>query len=63
MASARASTRPRLVSRTRPIFPRTASPTVGNTCSIMPSMLPEHVFAVNHVHNIELVFDSGQPRC
>ena len=27
------------------------------------SILPEHLFAVNHVHNIELVFASGQPRC
>lgn len=28
-----------------------------------PSILPEHLFAVNLVHNIELVFASGQPRC
>jgi hypothetical protein len=27
------------------------------------SILPEHLFAVNHIHNIELVFASGQPRC
>jgi hypothetical protein len=27
------------------------------------SILPEHVFVVNLVHNIELVFASGQSRC
>jgi hypothetical protein len=27
------------------------------------SILPEHVFAVNSIHHIELVFASGQPRC
>jgi hypothetical protein len=27
------------------------------------SILPEHLFAVNFIHNIELVFASGQPRC
>jgi len=26
-------------------------------------ILPEHLFAVNLVHNIELVFASRQPRC
>jgi hypothetical protein len=26
-------------------------------------ILPEHVFAVNLAHNIELVFASGQSRC
>jgi hypothetical protein len=27
------------------------------------SILPEHLFAVNLVHNIELVFASGRSRC
>jgi hypothetical protein len=27
------------------------------------SILPEHMFAVNLVHNIELVFASSQSRC
>jgi hypothetical protein len=29
----------------------------------MLSILPEHLFAVNLVNNIELVFASSQPRC
>jgi hypothetical protein len=27
------------------------------------SILPEHLFAVNYLHNIELVFASTQLRC
>jgi hypothetical protein len=38
-------------------------PAVGNTCSIMAPIVPEHLFAVNRVHSIELVFASGHRRC
>jgi hypothetical protein len=63
MASARATARPRLVSRIRPASPRIASPGAGNTCSIMPPIVPEQVFAVNFLYNIELVFASFNLRC